>query len=176
VNGFLDGSIDGMSLRLNFVVPWAKMVRKELVERHSLRYEEVVASADVYFSILTGYYATRIEADNTEVYVATVSKGSLSRRRSLEILLSRYEVVLRCNKFLKQHRLGKHQKSIMSLLYYARAYGVKVIIEMLISALKYRQNIFIGFKHWYKSYKRIKKRNRIESKYIVEEGIERKRD
>jgi len=80
VQGYLKGQRSEMQLRLCFPVPWAKMVSKKLVDRMKIRYDEVVASNDEFFSLLSGYYAKKIEAVDEVVYVVTVSKGSLTRR------------------------------------------------------------------------------------------------
>lgn len=75
VMDYRTAKIDEMQLRLNYSSPCAKMVRHALVDRHNIRYDEVLASNDTYFSMLTGYYATKVDSDPTEVYIATVSRG-----------------------------------------------------------------------------------------------------
>lgn len=158
--------IDEMQLRLGYSSPCAKMVSHDLVKRHNILYDEVLASNDTYFSMLTGYYAKTIEADSTEVYIATVSRGSLTRRRDFAVVLSRYQVALRYNKFLKEHKLGDRQKSVAIFFYNARTYGVKALFKMLWLAMKYRQNLFIGANHWTSSLSNTLKLNKKEEKYI----------
>ena len=80
VKDYLSGKKSEMDLRLGFASPCSKMVRRELVDRHQIRFDEVVASNDVYFSLLTGYYATKIDAVDKITYIATVSRGSLTKR------------------------------------------------------------------------------------------------
>lgn len=167
VKGYLDQSIDELTLRLQYSSPCAKMVRRELVEKYDIRYDEVIASNDTYFSMLTGYYAKTIEADPTEVYIATVSKGSLTRRRDLAVVMSRYKVALRYNKFLKEHKLSKYQKSVMLYLYNACSYGLIALLKMLGLAIKYRQNLFVGASRWRGSMNSKRQQNAKESQYIT---------
>lgn len=156
-------------LRLSFHVPWAKMVRRSFVEEHHIRYDEVVANNDDFFALQAGYYAKKIEAVNEVVYIYVVSYGSLMRRRSLDVMRTRYEVILRCNKFKKQHGLGKYQGSVMYFLAESRHYGIKAMWRFLIMLLKYRQNPFIGMRNWAGTFKRIKNKEEKEAKFIIKQ-------
>ncbi|MCQ2326418.1 MAG: glycosyltransferase family 2 protein [Bacteroidales bacterium] len=159
--------IDEMKLRLNYSSPCAKMVSHALVDRHNIRYDEVLASNDTYFSMLTGYYATKVDSDPTEVYIATVSRGSLTRRRDFAVVLSRYQVALRFNKFLKEHGLSDRQKSVMVYFYNARPYGFKALLRMFWLAIKFRQNLFIGANRWSSSLSKKQAIDKKEEKYIA---------
>lgn len=167
VMDYRDAKIDEMQLRLNYSSPCAKMVSHALVDRYNIRYDEVLASNDTYFSMLTGYYATKVDSDPTEVYIATVSRGSLTRRRDFAVVLSRYQVALRFNKFLKEHGLGNRQKSVMVYFYNARPYGFKALMKMIRLAIKYRQNLFIGANRWSKSLSKKQAIDKKEEKYIA---------
>jgi hypothetical protein len=46
-----------INLRLLFSVPWAKLIKKDLIDRHNISFEEILASNDINFSVKTGYYA-----------------------------------------------------------------------------------------------------------------------
>lgn len=167
VMDYREAKIDEMQLRLNYSSPCAKMVSHALVDRHNIRYDEVLASNDTYFSMLTGYYAAKVESDPTEVYIATVSRGSLTRRRDFTVVLSRYQVALRFNKFLKEHGLGDRQKSVMVYFYNARPYGFKALLKMFGLAIKYRQNLFIGANRWSSSLSKKHAIDKKEEKYIA---------
>lgn len=156
-------------LRLSFHVPWAKMVRRSFVEEHHIRYDEVVANNDDYFALQAGYYAKKIEAVNEVVYLYVVSHGSLMRRRSLDVMRTRYEVILRCNQFKKQHGLERCQGSVMYFLAESRHYGFKAMWDFVIMLFKYRQNPFIGISNWGRTVKRIRRKEKTEEKYIVKQ-------
>ena len=151
VQGYLNGKWDEYDLRLKYSSPCAKMVRKELVDRHHLLYDEVVAGNDRYFSVLSGYYAKKIEAEDTVVYIATVTAGSLTQRQEYKVMYSRLDVLVRCNYFLRQHHLAKYQLSVMNWTLHtlkARPTSAFRIIHLF---LRYRQSPFIGISGWLKT-------------------------
>ena len=167
VQNYLKDPSKERGLRLSFHVPWAKMVRRSFVEENRIRYDEVVANNDDYFSLVSGYYARKIEAVDKVVYLYVVSHGSLMRRRSYEVMKTRFEVILRCNQFKKKHGLGKYQGSVMYFLVESRHYGMKSIWEFFIMLFRYKQNPFIGMSNWLSTYRRINKKEKKEKKYIT---------
>ena len=167
VKDYLSGRKSEMDLRLGFASPCSKMVRRELVDRHQIRFDEVVASNDVYFSLLTGYYANKIDAVDKITYIASVSRGSLTRRRDLSVIQSRFEVNLRRNKFLKEHNLSQYQASVMFFLFNARHYGYKSFMTFVKLLVHYKQNPFIGAKRWFRTYISHIKNSKKESKYFT---------
>ncbi len=167
VNDYLRGMITEMYLRLEFSSPCCKMVSHDLVQRHHLRYDEVLASNDMYFSMLTGYYAKGIKAIGKITYIATVSKGSLTRRRDKPVIISRFLVYLRYNKFVKEHNLAEYQKSVMNMFYQSCKLGLRSSIHCIALMIQYGQNPFIGCKRWMGSYKRGRLTEKKEIKYIT---------
>ena len=167
VRGYLKNPEKEWSLRLSFHVPWAKMVRRSFVEDNHIRYDEVVANNDDFFALQAGYFAKKIEAVNEIVYLYVVSRGSLMRRRSYDVMRTRYEVILRCNEFKKQHGLDKYQGSIMYFLAESRHYGLHAIWEFIFMLIKYKQNPFIGIRNWWRTFKKIKEKEKKEAKFIV---------
>lgn len=167
VTGFCDGIVDEMELRLKFSSPCCKMVRRDFVFSHSLKYDEVVAANDKYFSLTSGFLAKDIEAVPVVTYIATVSSGSLTRTKSKEIIKSRFLVRLRCNQFLRNHGFPDYQRSMLSAFYEARHFGFKTFVEFLKMAIKFRQSPFVGWKRWRRSLSNIKAFDKSNEKYIV---------
>jgi len=165
INGFLNDSQKEMELRVDFSVPWAKMIRREMIETNNIRFDEVVAANDAYFSLLAGYYAKKISASEDVVYIVTTNKGSLTKRKDEKAIWSRYVVALRKNRFLKEKKIGKYQSSVMIYLMESWRFGIRTVLKFLIKALAYRQNIFIGCSRWLNSYKRKRSMDQLESKY-----------
>lgn len=167
VQGFLSDPAKEFSLRLSFHVPWAKMVKRSFVEKYHIRYDEVVANNDDYFALLAGYYANKVEAVDKPVYYYSVSTGSIMRRRSKEVMRTRLEVVLRCNKFKKEHCLGKYQGSVAYFIAEARKYGFKTVLEFMCLLIKYRQNPLIGWRNWPGTAIQIKEKEQKDKEYIT---------
>lgn len=167
VKNYLSSPSSEYRLRMNFHVPWAKMVRKDFVDENNIRYDEVVANNDDYFALLAGYYAKHIEAIDKIVYSYAVTRGSIMRRRSYDVIKTRYEVILRCNKFKREHNLSEYQSSIMYFFSEVKNYGVKGILEFICLLFKYKQNPLIGMSNWYKTYLRRKAIDKKEKDYII---------
>lgn len=94
--------------------PWCKMVRTSLIRNHNIRFQEVKASNDVWYSVMVGHYAKRIEVSELHVYVRTVRQGSLQYSLNKESLLSRIKVGYKVNKFLR---------SVGKIEYYNETWG-----------------------------------------------------
>lgn len=94
--------------------PWCKMVRTSLLREHGIRFQEVIASNDVWFSTMVGHYAKKIEVSDLHVYVRTIRQGSLQYSLDKDILLSRIRVGYKVNAFLK---------SVGKIEYYNETWG-----------------------------------------------------
>lgn len=160
-------SHEEMDIRLKFVVPWAKMVRRDFVMINNFRFDEVRASNDVFFATQVGYFAKTISAIDNPVYVATVSKGSLTKRNDWEVLHARYLVLLRLNAFYRSKGLDSFQGNVLRFLYLSSHFGIAKLLQMLREAVHYKQNIFFGCGNMVKGYFAYKKEIKKDSKYIV---------
>lgn len=84
--------------RAYFPCPWAKMVRRSLVEDYHIRFDETRWSNDFYFSTAIGCFANTISIDNHILYVICKRQNSLTSHfcESLDENLVRAEVAVRC--------------------------------------------------------------------------------
>lgn len=79
VDLFLNNSCDGeLYLRRKWCVPWAKIIRKQLIDDNHIWFSESRYANDIYFSIQVGLLAKSVKVLNYDAYVATVRDGSLS--------------------------------------------------------------------------------------------------
>ena len=65
-------------LRTQVVVPWCKIIRRDLIEKHGIRFEEVKWGNDVLFSTKVAINAQKIDVNGRVVYVLTERSGSLA--------------------------------------------------------------------------------------------------
>lgn len=96
---------DGI-LRYKFIEPWAKMIRKDLVTRHKILFDETKVANDYFFSIQTGHYARQVKVMPDTIYILTQRKGSVSAggwADSLENLQIRLQVIARAQFFLQSN-------------------------------------------------------------------------
>jgi glycosyltransferase involved in cell wall biosynthesis len=155
------------NIRYRHLPPWGKMVQLKLIQRESVRFEEVIAANDRVFSITSGHSAHSVSAVNQTVYCITVNKGSIAHTVSIDNLKSKYVTTLRCNEFVK--RVGKThcQYSFLPDLYLSTQLGLSTFREFLSLAIYYRANPFIGFSRIFRSGYNFFKERIKNKKYIV---------
>jgi len=110
IDYFFDTGSDKL-VRLRHCQPWGKMIKRDFVQSHQFRFEEVEFSNDYYFSMCTGYYAKGVGVSNQVLYIYTFRKESLagtfcSKPNELKI---RAEVSFRVEKLFKQWNVGIEQ-------------------------------------------------------------------
>lgn len=167
VHQYCEGIIDEYVLRLQFSSPCCKMVRHELVDRYQLRYDEIRAGNDAFFSMVSGYKANKIEAVDEVTYIATVNRGSLTKRRDYEVIKARLYSKLHCNEFLRSIGYPNFQHSVMSLLIESRRFGIPQMWEFIRMLIQFHQNPFIGINNWGNTIIKLKRKTKQDSKYIV---------
>lgn len=93
--------------RYFYTEPWGKMVRRELVQRHNITFDETPIANDFYFSIVSGYFANIIEYDHSILYIYTEREGSLSNNYCANetVLRTRLGVYKKVQDFLDSHRV-----------------------------------------------------------------------
>ena len=89
------------------------MIKKSLIVRHDIRFDEVLYSDDNYFSLLTGYYADKIKVVNEVFYVVTFRPNSImadycSKSGEIE---QRAEVAFRMDKFMLRNGFCREHRS-----------------------------------------------------------------
>ena len=132
-------------LKYGFRVPWAKIIRRELIEHNNIRFEEVVITNDDFFSLKAGHYAKTLTATLDTIYIVTYAKNNLSSSFTSDKV--RYNVKLnvrlRANKFLRSIGKGKYQTSFHFILLASFNFGIKHFFYTIFQFVKYRQNPFI---------------------------------
>lgn len=166
VRGYLNGTIDENTIRTGFGSPCSKMVKRELVTRQNIRYDEVAANNDDFFALLAGFYAKKITAYDSLVYVYVATAGSIMHKRDAGTMLVRLEVILRCNKFKKDHGLSAYQGSVAYFFSQASHYNLRTFLRFLSLLIRYKQNPFIGCGNWFKTFKRVRRKDQEEKSYI----------
>lgn len=88
-------------VRGHHTTPWGKMIRKELVDGHNIRFEETMWVNDLRFSCHLAIYAGKIGRSTDCLYVVTFRWGSLSATPSL----SKEELLVRVGVEIRGHNL-----------------------------------------------------------------------
>jgi glycosyltransferase involved in cell wall biosynthesis len=169
VDNYINKAKDAEALiRYRRTEPVAKMIRSELIKKNNIRFDEVIASNDAMFSVLSGYFACSVTALDKETYCVTVRRGSIANTLNLESLTSRYIVALRCNEFLKKHKCNKYQSFIaLYFLISSIKYGITPFCKFIVLAFHYKMNPFIGINQWIPKYFSHRKNLKNKTKYII---------
>ena len=109
---------DELPLRTRYYAPWGKMIKKSLIEKYNIRFEEIRYANDTLFSAHIGCYAKKIEAIDTVLYVVTSREGSLnsdscSKPDELRI---RAGAGFRADCFLFQHNMCQKRQTASNLI------------------------------------------------------------
>ena len=124
ISDYLDGDPSETNLRIFFFVPWCKIIKRELIERHHLRFDEVKWNNDMCFCVKTGCLAKTIAVRQITAYVVTLREGSLTydlcaTDEELEVRLTES---IKTEKWLKQQKInaGRSLTSSYLWVYYER--------------------------------------------------------
>lgn len=103
IAAYLNGNRSEFGLRVHFVVPWCKIVKRELIEQHNIRFDEIMWGEDVYFAIQIGYYAKTINVSGTIGYALTSRTGQITENmfQTAKEFRVRMERNLKCDELLK---------------------------------------------------------------------------
>ena len=133
-------------LRCCYTAPWGKMIKRDLVEKHHIRFDEVVAGNDMMFSVLTGLRAEKVAFDMTPIYCVTVHFGSITTTLSKDKFESRFQVTLNVNTLLKKEGYGRYQISVLYFIGKSYQFGIKYIIHVIHQCILHRSNPLIGIR------------------------------
>ena len=116
VHNYLENPSRETELRLRYfhVCPWTKLIRKEIVDTYSIRFDSTMVSNDVMFSTVCGHYAKKIHATKEQIYCVTATAGSLTTRSSEKNFDIRTNVLLNKYLFLKKH-LSKEDAKLLRI-------------------------------------------------------------
>lgn len=94
-------------LRLEFDATWGKLIKKSLIDKYQICFEQVRYSNDTYFNAAIGVYAKKIFVANEILYIVTERKGSLTsaKIKTIEEWEIRYRTTLRVQYFFDQHNI-----------------------------------------------------------------------
>ena len=106
ISDYLDGDPSETNLRIFFFVPWCKIIKRELIERHHLRFDEVKWNNDMCFCVKTGCLAKTIAVRQITAYVVTLREGSLT----YDLCATDEELEVRLTEGIKTEKWLKRQK------------------------------------------------------------------
>lgn len=105
-------------LRLEFDAPWGKFIKKSLIDRYHIRFDEVRWSNDTFFSAVIGVLAKSIAVPKEVLYIVTERKGSLTSAKimSEEEWTVRYHSSLHVQDFFDKNNITHKRYAFVDFL------------------------------------------------------------
>lgn len=166
-----------LDLRYSLFVPWGKIIKKDMILKNDIRFDETLVSNDVMFSTKVGFYMDKFQVVDQVIYVVTKNKGSLTTNMSESVFDMRFDTILRFTSFLKEN-LRQDEIKLLNLSRYGRGYLLRSRKYGLVKSLSVLYVLYkngIGFFHYkllnpfhiVSRIKRYKEKSNIDSKYTV---------
>ena len=70
--------------RVGGTEPWGKIIKKELVEKYNIKFQETLGHNDLLFSVMTGIKANKVKIVNRPLYWYVIREGSMGHQRNPE--------------------------------------------------------------------------------------------
>ena len=146
---YLDIQDEASTLLLKYKIPepWAKLIRREFLEKHAIRFDETIAANDRMFSTRVGYYMKKFAATKDIAYCVSFCKGSLTNNLSKKVFETRMSVYINYYHFLKERLTRRQFKQLdisgrkfifKSIVYrYGFGYTLKVIKSLLKNRIRF---------------------------------------
>ena len=79
--------------------PWAKLIKKDLIDCNAIRFDETRIHNDTTFSYMTAFHASTFKVDHRAVYCNTFRANSISFTLDDDKILTRMDVLARRDRF-----------------------------------------------------------------------------
>ena len=157
-----DEKTGSLMLRYLFTEPWCKMVKRELIKKYAISFEETCIRNDVRYSYMVGHYSKNIIVDSRQLYCVTTRRGSVSRGVGYKASMDELKVFAGWKKFFidnkiqlelpkfefraynftrnlyKRPKLFRQEYSILREAGFSRIYIIRLIIRYLYKSVGYK--------------------------------------
>lgn len=107
------------NLKYKFGEPWCKMVKKEVILKNKITFDETNIHNDTKYSYSVGFYSKTAHIDERAIYCVTDRKESVSKRISTDRLITRTIVFSTANAFFKKNHINLFdERAIRPLIYF----------------------------------------------------------
>jgi len=120
-----------------FYAPWSKFIKKGLIEKHSIFFDDGVGGEDNNFSLKVAFFSDEFLVMDQTLYVVTESEHSLTGDMSETVLINHFKAMSRYNDFLQSHNLSKYQAPMLGWLFKARKIGLGTVFKWLLVCIKH---------------------------------------
>lgn len=93
-------------LKYIFNEPWCRFVKRDIILKHHIRFDEQFIHNDLRFGYWVGFYSQKILLDNRAAYCVTNRSSSLSKQTSVEVWMIRTKTYAEKNRFCREHNIA----------------------------------------------------------------------
>ena len=106
-------------LKYIFNEPWCRFVKKDIILKYNIRFDEQFIHNDLKFGYWTGYYSNNILLDNRAAYCVTNRRSSLSKQTFVNVWMLRTQTYAEKNRFCREHHIDFFDpKSFRGMFYF----------------------------------------------------------
>lgn len=121
-------------LKYAFGEPWCKMIKRSVIEKNVIRFDETRIHNDTRFSYLVGHFCDSVFVDERSVYCVTDRTGSVSKVLTPERMIARAKVFADANYFFKKNGVKRFDERAVRPL-------VKFLFKMDLKNFKKCKNV-----------------------------------
>lgn len=101
-------------IRYKLYVPWSKMINKSFIDKFNIKFHEVIAKNDSYFSANVGHYMNNFITSKDVIYCATWhDNGNVTKRKDFEFVEHSTKSRIKLLKFM-ENKLSKEIQKIIN--------------------------------------------------------------
>ena len=104
---YAESDLDKAKLHLRYLFgePWCKIIKRDLIEKYNIKFDETKIHNDTYFSYIVGHYAKEIILNPIAYYCLTTRDGSVSLKKNNENILIRQQIFAKKQRFLQDNKI-----------------------------------------------------------------------
>lgn len=124
INAFIDlyninPKLATLKLKYQSDVPWGKIIKRELILKNEIKFDETPITNDMTFSYLIGFHAQNIMVSPIALYCVTQREGSVSQILTDTNIFIRISVISKAYIFFQTHhipiKINEHLKLLLKI-------------------------------------------------------------
>ncbi len=135
-----------LGLRYNLPGPTCKLIKKDFLDKHNIRFDEILIAEDVMFATKVGYFMKEFITSDSTIYIITRNHGSSTTNLKKKVFDARLKVKIEYFNFLKDN-LIKEKFNIMNIsfsgwLFSSLKYGIVEFVKTFLLLTKEKVTIY----------------------------------
>ncbi len=134
------------TLLFRFFVPWSKLISMNLIKDNCIKFDEIIASNDLNFSLQVALFSQKTLVSTNSIYCVTESSNSLISQVTEPVIDSRFKAICDYNDFISTKGYPNKKLSTNLPIYIARKIGIKKMWKMTLFSIKHKHPLLRGIK------------------------------